>query len=127
MHIADLLKIPNRLPPQLGPQNAIYPTQTVSHLSQQDTIFGLVSQNHHSPHLGLRRPLLRNLQRNLKHFLRSRNRVDEPIGERLLTRPPMGLQQHLSRNLRPELEAGERTNALEVKAEIDGREAYEAS
>jgi len=61
------------------------------------------------PHLRLRR--------RLKHLLRRRNDIHDPIRERLFARPAVRFKEHFPRDLRPQFEPWQRADAVEVQAE----------
>lgn len=75
----------------------------------------------------MRRPPPRQIHRNVKHFLRRGNSVDDAILQRLFSRPAMGLEQHLAGDAAAELESREGADAVEVEAQLDGRHADEAA
>jgi hypothetical protein len=94
MNITNSLHLLRCLPPQLMPQHAV------------------------NPHLRLRSPLARQLQGHLKHFLRRRNDIHDPVRERLLACPAVRFEDHFPRDLWPQFEAWEGANAVKVQAEV---------
>ena len=103
MHITDLLQLLQRLPPKLRPQQPI------------------------DPHGGPVRMTLRDLNRPSPHPFRLGDLVHDPVLHRLRTRPLVRLQQHLPRDLRAQLEPGQRPDPVEVQSQVHRRHAEEAA
>ena len=103
MHVTDAFKLLGRLTPELVAQQRV----------------------HAHPRLG--RPQPRHAQRRLQHAVGLGDLVDDAVGQRLLARPAVRLQQHLARDLRAQLEARQRADAVEVQPQVHRRHREEAA
>jgi len=103
MHVTDAFKLLGGLAPELIAQQRIH------------------------AHLRLWGPQPSHAQRRLQHVLRVGDLVDDAIRQRLLAGPAVRLQQHLARDLRAQLEARQRADAVEVQPQIHRRHREEAA
>jgi hypothetical protein len=67
------------------------------------------------------------LQRNVQHLLRLSDLIDNTIFQRTLARPSVGFQQHLARDLWPQLKTWQVPDTREVQTEVHRRHTEKAA